>query len=169
MRVLTKKALTTTASAAVLTLASFAVLAVAAPGTASARCNGIGNENEIRSTLILNGRELVAEAPYHDTCNHNNIYNGHFASKVASYRAVVVIQNNNDFEVFYGIGPGSTANKDYSHGDNNSHSRMILCATTGDGLYRCGWGTNSLVRSGGPTAAARAAHAAGFSGVHYGF
>jgi hypothetical protein len=63
-----------------------------APGIASARCAGVGNE--VRSTLVVNGVEYVAERPDAGTCNGNNTYNGHYAAKLPGWRASVWIQNN---------------------------------------------------------------------------
>src|SRR5215468_5245527 len=92
MRSLGKKFLTTMASVAVVMPIVFVAVSVAAPGIASARCAGQGNE--IRSTLVVDGQEYVAERPDTGTCNGNNTYTAHFAAKVSGLRASVWIQNN---------------------------------------------------------------------------
>jgi hypothetical protein len=132
-----KKSWIAITSTTLLTPVAFVAVSVAAPGIASARCAGVGSE--VRSTLVVNGTELVAEAPDAGTCNSNNLYTGHFAAKLPGLHAWVLIQNNDRVVAFSGNG-FNTLNNDYSFTDNNSHSAMSLCVDDSTTIF-CGWGT----------------------------
>jgi len=143
MRSFGKKFLTTASITAIASVA-FAVVSVAAPGIASARCAGQGNE--VRSTLVVDGQEYVAESPDTGSCNGNNTYSAHFAAKVSGLRASVWIQNNGVWTPHYGSGYNMSGNN-YSYTDNNSNSLMTLCVDDGIDAI-CGWGTDWVFGAG---------------------
>jgi hypothetical protein len=133
-----KKFLATLAGITVLTPAAFVAISVATPGIASARCADRGNE--IRSNLVINGTEYVAERPDSGVCDGDNRYNGHFSAKVPGWRASVWIQNGGLWTAHVGSGY-DMLNNHYSYIDDNSNSLMVLCVDNRN-ITRCGWGTN---------------------------
>jgi hypothetical protein len=138
MRNLRKRVLTIMASILAVASVSFTMVSLTAPGVASARCAGGA---EIRSTLIVNGVEFVAERPDSGTCNFDGRYHGHFAAKEPGWRASVWIQNSGSWDGTFGT--RSLANKDYDYPDANSNSWMVLCADSGVRVY-CGYGDNVI-------------------------
>src|SRR5688572_14841628 len=63
-------------------VASMAVVQLAFPGAAQARCNGGSGTT---STLIWGGDVVVSEQPLTGTCNGNNSYQGRFRGHVFSH------------------------------------------------------------------------------------
>jgi len=145
---------------AVVAPALFVAISVATPGVAHARCDGAGSGNYMRSTLIVNGLELVAEASDSGTCNNNGAYSGHFAAKQATWRAWVLIDRSGGWELYPGSGYNMN-NNTYSYRDNNSYTRMALCADNGTTTW-CGWGT-TVARNTWPVFSIPS------SGINYGF
>jgi len=139
-------------------IGSMLAVQAALPGAAHARCSGA--DNELTSTLVINGVVAVSEVPLTGTCNENNLHRANFRSHYAGWRASVWLERNG-WVGYYG--PYGTAWDDYEFNDSSSAipgtAAMHLCLDNGTTWY-CGWSSSYNVGN-------SVNHA--LTGVNYGF
>jgi len=114
---------------------------LALPGTAEARCIGVGNP--ARSTFSYNGTVRVSETPATGTCNGNNAYAGTLKDESADGYCVQVYFMEaglpwDPAAQVCGVG----TSKDFNYYDINNNSRVYeqLCIVS-DANRLCGWGS----------------------------
>jgi hypothetical protein len=119
-------------------IGSILVVQATLQGAAHARCSG--PDNEITSTLIINGSVAVSEVPVTGTCNGNHFYQANYRSHYAGWRASVWLENNGWVGRF---GNYNTAWYYYQLNDGGSAipgtAAIHLCLDDGTTWY-CGWG-----------------------------
>jgi hypothetical protein len=134
------------AIAAMSLISSLLLAQVIAPGAAHARCDDVNDE--ITSTLIINGVIAVSEVPVTGTCNDNNFYQANFRSHYAGWRASVWTAGQSWTGFF---GPYGTGWQHYQFSDAGGAipgaDVMHFCLDNGVTWY-CGWGASYEISNG---------------------
>ena len=122
-----------------------AVDSLALPGTAEARCIGVGNP--VRSTFSYNGTVRVSETPVTGTCNGNQAYSGTLKDERADGNCVSVwFMESATGGQWISPGSGYTCGgtSSFEWHDLNGNSRVYerFCLEDPDtGPFVCGWGS----------------------------
>jgi hypothetical protein len=112
----------------------FSLGSIASPGSASARCAGVGNP--VVSDFWYGGVKQVEESPAAGTCNGNSDYRATLRDTNQDGRFVSVQYRDAGYD--WRRIADTTSSEEYRYFDrnNNSHAHIRLCVS---GLG-CGWG-----------------------------